>query len=591
MGCQIHRESCSIVDRGHAVWFSAAGPNNVVLSLKWMLAIVEPETRTLWLGKAVPRDWLVPGEAPLRVINATTRYGRVSFALQALPTLTATNVSTKGGYIVRASVTLPKEMLAAPPEGGIALRIRAPLAHAGRLSSVTVGGKQWDSFNASTETINFAATDVSPKLLAGLENIIAVFASAVAEPLCRASLDLSKRIVFAATDRPPQSVSSAESLDQPPSAQPANIKCPPMMTQVDVFNINDTAWIACEDLVPGGTLALVPSSGTTEYFTKGYEPYGNSAMDDRSYYLGLGRAAVANSSGDILGQTLLCNNTCEPSWSAVERAVPQIRKSGNTKDGGFAAQTSCDGIRTFVASRDSSIDFTFNDLGRDCGWNGSPSAISYAQGLHNKAIGAPHQELNTSAVADGMVGDFLPSALFYFPVFRPSTLNCTAANEVAYCNVTDRNSMCTSTCSGKSTTACEKCKQCQTTLEKYCNLGDLGWTRAEQCSSCVKRLTMPAKPEAGHRHWTYMNIPKATMGGSREQGTWLRMQQVECAGPDMTPPCTLVDWPEYWDSMWFARYPSSNPAANLTIITGGAGNASSAAGFYGTPFYSMHSLD
>lgn len=74
-----------------------------------------------------------------------------------------------------------------------------------------------------------------------------------------------------------------------------------------------------------------------------------------------------------------------------------------------------------------------------------------------------------------------------------------------------------------------------------------------------------------HRYWTYLNIPKPDMGTSREQGTWLRFQQIECAGADMAPPCKLVDWPMYWDSMWFARFPGANVSDTIhqTLITGG----------------------
>merc|ERR1712166_668366 len=65
-------ESASI-DRGSgAISFSSAGVNNVPLSIKWMLVFEEPETHTLWLGKAVPRDWLAPGESALLVEQATT---------------------------------------------------------------------------------------------------------------------------------------------------------------------------------------------------------------------------------------------------------------------------------------------------------------------------------------------------------------------------------------------------------------------------------------------------------------------------------------------------------------------------------------
>ena len=52
----------------------------------------------------------------------------------------------------------------------------------------------------------------------------------------------------------------------------------------------------------------------------------------------------------------------------------------------------------------------------------------------------------------------------------------------------------------------------------------------------------------GTRYWTYLNVPKADMGSSREQGTWMRLQQIECAGPDKKPPCKLLDWPMYWDA-------------------------------------------
>ena len=43
------------------------------------------------------------------------------------------------------------------------------------------------------------------------------------------------------------------------------------MTQVDTFAINGTAWAACEDLQrPDGAIALIPATGVTEWFTKGY---------------------------------------------------------------------------------------------------------------------------------------------------------------------------------------------------------------------------------------------------------------------------------------------------------------------------------
>ena len=47
-------------------------------------------------------------------------------------------------------------MVSAPPEGGLRVRVRAPMAYAGKLSAVTVGGKAWSSFDAAAETIDFS---------------------------------------------------------------------------------------------------------------------------------------------------------------------------------------------------------------------------------------------------------------------------------------------------------------------------------------------------------------------------------------------------------------------------------------------------
>jgi len=174
-------ESTSITVRTHNVWYSAAGPNNVPLCLRWMLVFEELETRTLWLGKAVPRDWLAPGEAPLLIENATTRYGRVSFSLTVGSSEEGLEASGGGGgggggYSVRANVTLPSSFATSSPVGGLRVRIRTPIEHAGKLSSVTVGGKAWSSFDAGTETVDFSAVELTAEMIAtGLPAIVATF--------------------------------------------------------------------------------------------------------------------------------------------------------------------------------------------------------------------------------------------------------------------------------------------------------------------------------------------------------------------------------------------------------------------------------
>ena len=167
-------ESSTLDRNGYDYAYASPGTANVPMCLKWMLCFEEPQTRTLWLGKAVPRDWLVSGEAPLVAENVTTRYGRISFSLR---------VSAGSSYSVQANVTLPSSFVSKPPAGGIRLRIRAPLAHAGRLSKVTVGGQAWSAFDAAEETIDIAASQLTPALIAtGLPEIVASFGATTAAP-------------------------------------------------------------------------------------------------------------------------------------------------------------------------------------------------------------------------------------------------------------------------------------------------------------------------------------------------------------------------------------------------------------------------
>ena len=52
----------------------------------------------------------------------------------------------------------------------------APLEHAGKLSSVSVGGKAWGRFDASAETVDFRAEDLTAEMVAtGLPSIVAAF--------------------------------------------------------------------------------------------------------------------------------------------------------------------------------------------------------------------------------------------------------------------------------------------------------------------------------------------------------------------------------------------------------------------------------
>ena len=262
----------------------------------------------------------------------------------------------------------------------------------------------------------------------------------------------------------------------------------------------------------------------------------------------------------------------------------------------------------------------------------------------------PQQLWNESGMADGLVGDYLPTALFYYPVSQVPVPKCTKRAADLYCNVSTRASSGCKFCAGPCANAtkngrspaCQACTNttksqvsacvtCQKTLGAYCKM-DLAWgvnnNDPTKCQRCVARLTNATSYGPEYRHWTYLNIPKADMGRSREQGTWMRFQQVACAGPDMAPPCRLHDWPmyvsphpsalrasclitgsgynlprssrvivgckslvgvlinvggclwweasRYWDTMWFSRFPGANvtDTAYQTLVTGPA-NASS----------------
>jgi hypothetical protein len=132
-----------------------------------MLVFEEPDNSTVWLAKALPRDWLEPGSEQVMVENATTRYGRVSYRLSARV--------AGGTYTVSANVTLPASYSKTPPAGGVRLRVRAPAAYARKLKSVIVGGKAWTSFDAKAETIDFSSTNLKTGL--DLSTIVATFAS------------------------------------------------------------------------------------------------------------------------------------------------------------------------------------------------------------------------------------------------------------------------------------------------------------------------------------------------------------------------------------------------------------------------------
>jgi hypothetical protein len=150
--------------------YAAPGELTVPIYLRWALLFEDPEERTLWLFKALPREWLNDGEE-VAIAGAPTRFGNLSLSLQSHLAICT----------VDANVSLPTAWSSDPselPPGGVVLRLRAPAPHTGKLQGVTVGGVAWPAaqIDAAAETVSFTTKDFTPTTIAGMETIVATFA-------------------------------------------------------------------------------------------------------------------------------------------------------------------------------------------------------------------------------------------------------------------------------------------------------------------------------------------------------------------------------------------------------------------------------
>jgi hypothetical protein len=123
----------------------------VALMTRWLLVFEDPQSETLWLGKAVPRKWLEDGKTTA-VSDAPTRWGRVGYSI----------VSHLKEGTISAKVELPPSFPAVTN-----LRLRAP--GDAKLKSVTLNGKAWTQFNVADETITI------PAGMSGTVNLVAKY--------------------------------------------------------------------------------------------------------------------------------------------------------------------------------------------------------------------------------------------------------------------------------------------------------------------------------------------------------------------------------------------------------------------------------
>lgn len=106
------------------------------LMTRWLLVFEDPESNTLWLGKAIPRKWLEDGKTTA-VSAAATKWGRVGFSI-------ASRINTG---TISAKIELPGPGLPASTN----LRLRSP--GESKMKSVTLNGKPWTQFDPGAETI------------------------------------------------------------------------------------------------------------------------------------------------------------------------------------------------------------------------------------------------------------------------------------------------------------------------------------------------------------------------------------------------------------------------------------------------------
>ena len=75
-------------------------------------------------------------------------------------------VTPAADYTVKINIPVPASWAATAamrPAGGLVVRVRSPMEHAGKMSGVTVGWNPWSKFDATTETVAFSAEKTTVK--------------------------------------------------------------------------------------------------------------------------------------------------------------------------------------------------------------------------------------------------------------------------------------------------------------------------------------------------------------------------------------------------------------------------------------------
>ncbi|MBI3475300.1 MAG: hypothetical protein HY010_06185 [Acidobacteria bacterium] len=133
-------ETRPVFDESPAAPYCTPAQLAVAMMTRWILVFEDPMAETLWLGKAIPRQWFEDGKK-ISVSGAPTRWGKIGLSMES---------HLKQGEIV-ATIDLPKNQFGATTK----LRLRTPGQR--QLKSVTLNGKTWTEFDPAQESITIPA--------------------------------------------------------------------------------------------------------------------------------------------------------------------------------------------------------------------------------------------------------------------------------------------------------------------------------------------------------------------------------------------------------------------------------------------------
>jgi hypothetical protein len=123
---------------GDTALFCIPAQQTIPLLVRWMLVLEDSDEDRIYFGKGLPREWVASGKE-IRIADAPTRFGKVSFAMKA----------DRAARKVNAKVDLGKA-------GGVKeihVKLRMPPANAVR--RVTVNGRPVELSGGSRDTVIF----------------------------------------------------------------------------------------------------------------------------------------------------------------------------------------------------------------------------------------------------------------------------------------------------------------------------------------------------------------------------------------------------------------------------------------------------